>query len=290
MAEKVQLQESKEFQLKVDVGTIPAKGGRARRDTALFRAVAKAVRQAVDRVAKGRDPEVDIGDGHRHRDGIRYDTADGLLKANRLTLAIEAEDKRTKLKFKQHDFIPELLFASPAKATVYPDIRKSRRYAKHDTTLKREQDIHFDNIKFCASGSLYVKGRQTGDKDSGFFARYFPGLDAILPEPVPLKAVSHWDETVFDDMRTRWKRTDIDSWMLVNRWDAATGKLLESELSFKIAKSMDAAWDDRLLKEAGALYVALQETGSFMALPPIFSFADPVSSFAIVRAPARRKK
>jgi len=286
MAEKVSLQESKEFQLKIDIDANLPKGRRVRdrTDDALFRAATDAIRAAVDSVAHDRDPEVVIRDDRWQREGIRYDTADGRLKANLLTLGIEATDKRTKLKFKQHNFIPELLFAKPTQATVYPDIGKSGGYGKHDTKLKREQDIHFDNIKSCASGSLYVKGRQTGDKDSSFFSPYFPGLDTILPAPVPLKAVSHWDETIFDDMRTRWKRIDIDTWMLVNRWEASTGKLLESELSFKLVEKMDAAWDDRLLKEASALYLALQKTGLFMALPPIFTFADPVSSLAIAKA------
>lgn len=287
MAEKVLLQESKEFQLRIDIDATLAKGRRARGrdDEALFRAAAKAIREAVDSLA--RESEVDIGDDRWQRDGIRYDAADGRLKANRLTLAIEATDKRTKLKFKQHDFIPELLFAKPEQATVYPDIRKSGGYGKHDTTLKREQDIHLDNIKSCASGSLYVKGRQTDAKDSSFFARYFPGLDTILPKATPLQAISHWDETVFDDMRTRWGRTDIDAWMLVNRRDAKTGKLLESELSFKLVKKMDASWDMGLLRDASALYLALRKTGLFVELPPIFTFADPVSSFAIVKAPAQ---
>lgn len=287
MAEKVLLQESKEFQLRINIDATLAKGRRVRGrdDEALFRAAAKAIREAVDSLA--RESEVDIGDDRWQRDGIRYDAADGRLKAHQLTLAIEATDKRTKLKFKQHDFISELLFAKPDQATVYPDIRKSGGYGKHDTTLKREQDIHLDNTKFCASGSLYVKGRQTDAKDSSFFSRYFPGLEAVLPKATPLQAVSHWDETVFDDMRTGWKRTDIDNWMLVNRWDAKTKTLLESELSFKIVKKMDAAWDYPLLKDAGALYLALRNTGLFVELPPIFSFANPVSSFAIVKAPGQ---
>lgn len=287
MVAKVLLRESKEFQLRIDIDATVAKGRRARRsvDEALFQAAAKAIREAVESLA--REAEIDIRDDCWQREGIRYDTGDARLKANRLTLAIEATDKRTKLKFKQHDFIPECLFAKPGQSTVYPDIRKSGGYGKHDTTLKREQDIHLDNTKSCASGSLYVKGRRTDAADSSFFARYFPGLDTVLPKATPLQAVSHWDETVFDDMRTRWGRTDIDSWMLVNRWDARTKKLLESELSFKIVKKMEAAWDTRLLKDAGALCLALRDTGRFVELPPIFSFADPVSSFAIVKAPVQ---
>jgi hypothetical protein len=286
MGEHVFHQESKEFQLKIDVDKVLPKQGRqpGPADKALFHAVGDAMRLAVDSLGHG-GSEVILHDNAWQRDGIRYDTADARLKANQLTLAIEATDKRTKLKFKQHNFIPELLFAKPTEATVYPDIDASGGYKDHDTKLKREQDIHFDNIKTCASGSLFVKGRQTEVQDSSFFDRYFPGLEKVLPVPTPLTAVSHWNEVVFDDMRTSWKHVLIDSWTLVDRWDHQTKELLESELSFKIAKEMDADWDYRLMRNANALYLALRATGVFRELPPIFSYSDPVSSFEIMRVP-----
>lgn len=288
MTEKVLLQESKEYQLKIDIAANPPQKDRmpGRGDQTLFQAVSKAIRQAVDDVAHGHESQVVIRDNGWQRDARRYDALDGKLKASQLTLAIEATDERTKLKCKQHTFIPELLFAKPADAIVYPDIQASGLYKKHDTKLKREQDIHLDNIKFCASGSLFLKGRQTDIEDSSFFLRYYPHLDRILPATVPLQTVSHWNETVYDDMRTRWKHTDITTWMLVNRWDARTHELLESELSFKVVKELDDAWDYSLLRNAGALYLALRKTGVFMELPPIFTFPDPVSSIDIVRAPA----
>lgn len=287
MDDKVFLQESKEFQLKLDIDSV-LKGvsktpGPA--DEALFHAATQAMREAVEKVAHGHEHEVTVEDNGWHRDAIRYDTADGQLKENDLTVGIEATDERTKLKCKQHNLVPELLFDRPTHAIGYPDIEASRVYKKHDTKLKREQDIHFDNVKTCASGSLFVKGRQTDIRDSAFFMRYYPRLDKVLPKVVPLRAVSHWDEVVFDHMRTRWKHADIDTWMLVNRWDAKTGELLESELSFKIAKEMDAEWDYRLLHAASDLYLALRATRRFRELPPIFTFADPVSSLDIVAAP-----
>ncbi|HEX8986368.1 MAG TPA: hypothetical protein VF816_00285 [Rhodocyclaceae bacterium] len=284
-AEKVIHQESKEYQLKIDVAAhlpphdrVPGRG-----DEALFKAVAKALHQAVASLAH--DHRIDIHDNGWRRDALRYDTAEGRFKANDLTLAIEATDERTKLKCKRHSFIPELLFQRPDHATVYPDIRASGVYKKHDTKLKREQDIHLDNIKTCASGSLFVKGRQTDVKDTSFFLHYYPRLDSIVPGPVPLKTVSHWDECVYDDMRVRYGRVDIDTWMLVNRWDAKTQALLESELSFKVVKNLDDPWDCSQLKDAGELYHALDGTGLFMELPPIFTFFDPVSSIDILRAP-----
>lgn len=291
MAERVHLQESKEFQAKVDVEKCLPKGRPARGsiDEAIFDAVADAIRAAVDSVRGTEKARLKLDKKSWHREGIRYDTDDGLFKANNLTLAIEATEKRTKLKCKGHNFVPELLYDKPSLAVAYPDIRKSSAYKKHDTTFKLEQDLHFDNIKYCASGSLYVKGCQTGDKDSSFFSRYFPGVETILPEVVPLRAISHWDETIFDDMDTRWGQYDIDSWMLVNRWDAKTKKLLEAEISFKIVKGMDEDWDRVGLREASRLYLALQKTGIFRDLPPIFTFSNPVSSIDIVEAPKTRK-
>ena len=90
-------------------------------------------------------------------------------------------------------------------------------------------------------------------------------------------------------MDTRWGRNDIDSWMLVNRWNARTKELIEAEISFKIVKDMDEDWDRAGLREAGRLYLALQKTGIFRDLPPIFTFANPVSSIDIVEASATGK-
>lgn len=291
MAQRVYLQESKEFQAKVDVQKCLPKGRRARgsTDEAIFDLVVDAIRTAIDSVRGTEKAHLKLDKKSSPREGIRYDTDDGLFKANNLTLAIEATGKRTKLKCKGHNFVPELLYDKPSLAVSYPDIRESAAYKKHDTTFKLEQDLHFDNIKYCASGSLYVKGCQTGDKDSSFFSRYFPGIETLLPKAAPLQAISHWVETVFDDMDTRWGHNDIDSWMLVNRWDANTERLLEAEISFKIVKDMNEAWDYAGLRDASRLYLALQKTGIFRDLPPIFTFANPVSSIDIVEAPATRK-
>lgn len=289
MAEKVFFQESKEFQLKIDIGQCFGKGPEmpAPTDKAIFEAVAQAIRQAVFSLDDGKKSKVTLNNNSWRREGIRYDAADRRLKANNLTLAIEATDKCTKLKCKEHNFIPELLFVKPGQSVVLPDIRAAAAYKKHDTTLKLEQDIHLDNIKYCGSGSLYVKGRQTAGKDSLFFSCFFPGLTAFFPAAVALREVSHWDETVFDDMSTCWGRNKIDSWMLVNRRDAGTKEFLESELSFKIVKKLDEAWDRSTLRDAGRLYLALRKTGLFQELPPIFTYDNPVSSIDIVEAPEK---
>ncbi|HZX30047.1 MAG TPA: hypothetical protein VFF03_01720 [Rhodocyclaceae bacterium] len=288
MAEKVFLQESKEYQMKIDIGRCfgTGPGAPVPSDEALFEASLRAIRQAVESLSQAGEWKVTANDNRWLRAGIRYDAADGRLKAHKLTLAIEAADKRTKLKCKQHDFVPEMLFDKPEKATVFPDITRTGDYKKHDTTLKREEDLHFDNIKYCASGSFYLKGRQTQDKDSGFFTRYYPKLEVFFPETVPLVEVSHWDESIYDDMRARWGRNDIDTWMLVIRRDAATQAFLEAELSFKVIKALADDWDYRALRDASRLYLALRQTGIFQELPPIFTFANPVSSIDIIRAPA----
>lgn len=287
MAEKVFFQESKEYQLKVDMdrcfGNAPRVPGST--DEAIFKAVVQAMRQAVESLAEGGKSKVEANDNLWRRDGIRYDTAKGQLKANKLTIGVEAADKRTKFKFKQHDFVPEMLFDKPENAMVLPDIRKSSTYKKHDTTLKLEQDLHLDNIKYCASGSLYVKGHQTDVEDTSFFSPYYPGLLKLFPKPVALKPVSHWDEAIFDDMSVSWGHNDIDTWMLVNRWDAKTKEFLEAELSFKVIKRYEDDWDYHALREAARLYLALRKTGLFKELPPIFTFSDPVSSIDIERIP-----
>lgn len=288
MSDKVYFQESKEYQMKVDVARC-LEAGHPRpgaSDEAIFAAAVLAIRQAVASLAGGGAWDVTAKDDPWRREGIRYDTADGRLKANKLTLGVEATDKRTKLKFKQHDFVPEMLFDKPKNATVLPNIKQSAKYKKHDTTLKREEDLHFDNIKYCASGSLYVKGRQTDVRDTGFFAPYYPGLARMFPKSVALQPVSRWNETIFDDITATWGDDVVDSWMLVNRWDAITGELLEAELSFKVAKDFDVAWNYDALRQAERLYLALQATGLFRPWPPIFTFANPVSSVDIVPLPA----
>lgn len=279
MAKKPELQESKEFQLKVIWPTQTGTPGVT--DKEIFDLVTKTIASCVLNLAGKGKSEMVFNNNQWQREGIRFDTAGKELKKHDLTLAIEATDQRTKLKSKQHNFVSELLFDKPKKSVCYPDINASGEYKKHDTKLKREQDLHFSNLKYCASGSLFLKGRHTTVKNLAFFADYFPGLSKLLPAKTALQEISHWDEFVFDDMRTAWDDTVFDSWMLVNRWQHKDKQLLESELSFKVEKSMADDWDYTQLAQASALYLELQKSGVFQPVPPIFFFNDPVSSHPV---------
>lgn len=284
MGAKVYRQESKEFQMKV----IWPQSGKAKdcqpgiTDQAIFQLVREQLVKTIGHLAGKKTPKFEFNDVPWRREGIRYDTAPkgepGILKLNNLTLAVEATDQMTKLKCKQHHFIPELLFSKPSKSICYPDIQAASRYKKHDAKIKLEEDLHFSNTKFCASGSLFVKGRQVSAERMAFFSRYFPALDDLLPAETRLHEVSHWDEAVFDDFTTSWGKNVISSWMLVNRWQWGTGQLLESELSFKVEKTMGEEWPYEALQVASALYLELKKTGIFQAAPPIFFYDNPVSS------------
>lgn len=283
MTAKVFRQESKEFQMKV---LWPVKAGKTAlrpgiTDQQIFRHVTQVIATAVARVADGHKTKTVFNDNLWRRDGVRYDTAQSDLKRHDLSLAIEASDQRTKLKCKQHSFVPELLFDKPGQSLCYPDIEASGVYKKHDSKLKLEQDLHFSNTKHCASGSLFVKGRAEQVDTLAFFSRYFPALNMLLPADTSLQEVSRWDEAVFDDMFTSWSKIEFTSWMLVNRWNRENNTLLESELSFKVDKAMKADWDYPKLHGAARLYLELQKTGAFQPVPPIFFFNDPVSSTAI---------
>jgi hypothetical protein len=287
MAKQVYQQASKEFQMKV---VWPLPGSKKKRepgetDRAIFQHVAATLQAVVTTLAAGKKSDCQINDNLWRREGIRYDTATGDLKQHQLTLAIEATDARTKLKCKQHSFIPELLFSKPQDSICHPDAKRAAEYKQHDAKFKLEEDLHFSNLKYCASGSLFIKGRQTEVSNLDYFSHYFPALDQLIPPTTPLQPVSRWDEAIFDDMRVSWGKTKIDSWMLVNRWDWTTHELLEAELSFKIAKDYDAAWDVKQLAAASQLYVALQKSGAFRPVPPIFFYDNPVSSVPVALLP-----
>jgi hypothetical protein len=141
--------------------------------------------------------------------------------------------------------------------------------------------MHFSNVKYCASGSLFVKGRATQNNGAADFIEYFPHLEKRLPTKTSLIPVSHWDEAVFDDIQTSWDQYEFSDWMLVNRWQWDRPTLLESELSFKIVKALNDDWDYKILQQASRLYLELQKTGIFLATPPIFFYDNPVSSIEI---------
>ncbi|WP_295450341.1 hypothetical protein [uncultured Thiodictyon sp.] len=286
MSATVYRQESKEFQMKVvwpPAGqTADLKPGVT--DKQIFQHVTNTISAVVRQLAGAKKTELVFNNNLWRREGIRYDTAGGDLKRNNLTLAIEATDEKTKLKCKQHQFIPELLFDTPKNSPCLPDEQAASHYQHHATKFKLEEDLHFSNIKYCASGSLFVKGRATKVSTLDDFNKYFPSLATLLAPTIPLKPLSHWDEAVFDDMLTDWGKGAFSTWMLVNRWDWGTNTLLESELSFKVEKAMADDWDYHQLRQAATLYLELQRSGIFRAAPPIFFYDNPVSSTDIIVA------
>ena len=280
MSAKVYRQESKEFQMKV---VWPPAGQETElapgaTDQQIFQHVTQTINEVVTRLADGRKLKLEFVDEPWRRDGIRYDTADLELKRHNLTLAIEATDEKTKLKCKQHHFIPELLFKKPKDSICLPDEKSVRRYKEHGAKFKLEEDLHFSNIKYCASGSLFVEGRSQRVSTVEYFSRYFRKLDSLLPASTPLLPLSHWDEAVYDKMITRWGNYEFSDWMLVNRWAYGSNTLLESELSFKVEIGINEKWDYKKLYHASQLYLELQRSGMFMTVPPIFFFDNPVSS------------
>jgi len=277
MGSKIFHERSIEFQLKVDTTIVASKSKPAEFDAALYAKVQKVVTGVAQKLAGKAKLKLEFPRPWT-REGIRYDTdaigGNGLFRRHNMSLAIEATDAQTKYKCKQHNFIPELLYAKPKSALCYP---KNKGVG---TKLKLEQDIHFDNCKYCASGSLFLDGRRTDIATVGDFSRLFPGIEQIATPEIALHPVSHWRETVCGKMVTAWGDIRIE-WDLINRRDFKTHALGESELSYKIGKAMKDDWDYPLLKLASQLYLALRAAGIFRQNPPIFYFQDPVAGVEI---------
>lgn len=277
MSSKIFHERSIEFQLKVDAATVTGKTKPADIDAALYAKVQKVVSRAVQKLAGKAKLKLEFPEPWV-REGIRYDTdaktSKGLFRKHNMSLAIEATDELTKYKCKQHHFIPELLYIKPKSALCYP------RNKGTDTKLKLEQDIHFDNCKYCASGSLFLNGRRTDIAKVKDFSQLFPGIEQIASPDTALHPVSHWQETVCGKMVTSWRDITIE-WDLITRRDHRTHTLVESELSYKITKAMKDDWDYALLGLASQLYLDLRVAGIFRQNPPIFYFQDPVSGVEI---------
>lgn len=283
MSNKILHERSIEFQLKVDTAMVTNQTEPSAVDAALYAKVQKVISRAVKKIAgksklKLTFPKPWI------REGIRYDTdvqsSKGLFRQHNMSLAIEATDEMTKYKCKQHHLIPELLFRKPKSMLCYPKNKGS------SVKLKLEQDIHFNNCKYCASGSLFLKGRRTDIATVGDFSRLFPKIEKIAPPDTLLFPVAHWQETVCGKMVTQWDDISLE-WNLVTRWDHQTQTLVESELAFRILKKTKANWDDALLAICSQLYLDLRTAGIFHPHPPIFYYHDPVSSVEIANIGAK---
>lgn len=279
MTSKIFHERSIEFQLKLDTALVTSKTEPDEMDAALYAGIQAVVSTAVQKLAGTSRLKLKFPEPWR-RIGIRYDTDTnsslGLFRRHNISLAIEASDTLTKFKCKQHNFIPELLCRKPKSALCYPKNKGT------DVKLKLEQDIHFDNCKYCASGSLFLAGRRTHIASVGDFSRLFPGIGRLAAPDTALYPVSSWQETVCGKMVTAWRDISIE-WNLITRRDQQTCALIESELSYKIVKTMKDDWDYALLELASTLYLDLWTAGIFRQNPPIFYFHDPVSGVEINR-------
>lgn len=226
------------------------------------------------------------------RRGERYDTMPGnagIFRSNRLSLATEKrEDKNgkfTKLKCKLHNFVPELLYRTPKKSWVWPSPGNYKTNVK--LKFKLEQDVHFNNCKYCSTGYLTIPGCNHKFKKMKDFLPYFPRLTAIpgVHKDMALWKVKNWDEVVFDDIKMTIGTWDIRG-ALVTRRDHVTGEWDESEFSFKLKrngrgclKAMEPARGWGELRALQLVYDELFKNDQvFIREPGIFYFADPVSS------------
>ncbi|MFK5985953.1 MAG: hypothetical protein QM479_11085 [Pseudomonadota bacterium] len=218
------------------------------------------------------------------RRGERYDTKRGFFKANKLTLATEKskDDKnRTKLKCKAHNFMPELLYPSIKESYCFPS---AGSYQNIKLKFKQEQDIHFNNCKYCATGYMKLPGTQHKFKHIKDFFPYYPNLKNIpnIDANKKLVKVKDWQESIFDDIEMSIGDFFIKG-ALVTRRDYDTGILDESEFSFKVAAT-DEQWDYEGLLQLGEIYNLVRDYYGdifFISQPSIFTFQNPVSSQAI---------
>lgn len=253
-------------------------------DTWLHAKACKAVDQCMPFLAGERKARPLRSGDPVLREALRYDTSlnsdEGLFRKHWLSLAIEATAERTKLKCKHHSLIPELLYATPDESICFPATVDGRHTKAR---FKVEQDIHFSNVKTCASGSVFVPGRLTEVADVAFFSTHFPRLTGLCTPETRLHTVHHWREMVHETGEIFLGKTRLSNLMLVTRRDPASGALVESELSYKVRKEMGRDWDQEELKAASRLYSELHATGAFQEDPPIFYVFDPVASVDIRR-------
>ncbi len=108
------------------------------------------------------------------------------LASNRLPLATAPilgqtpSRYETKVKCKYHNFIPELLFDKMKEAVSWPT-RKKLKGKSIKRKMKLEEDVHFDNIKFCASGSVVLPGTSHNFKKVKDFSKFFERIEEWIP-------------------------------------------------------------------------------------------------------------
>jgi hypothetical protein len=235
------------------------------------------------------------------RRGERFDTLPniGLFRQNGISLATEKrkDDKAgTKLKCKLHNLVPELLYSKPETSWGWPrdDVVGVER------KFKLEQDIHFDNAKFCATGYLVLPGTDWKFKQVGDFTRYFPLLSDLpgVRQDQRLYKVKDWDEYVQDEMVFEICGEKVEG-ALVTRRNRLDNSWDETEFSFKV-KQKDKecgwlqparGWDEDCLRTLSAIYKEMYRMSSvFIQSPSIFYFHDPVASKDIIPASGGRRQ
>ena len=224
-------------------------------------------------------------DGCWRRHGERFDSQGGLFRSNKISLATEKSTirgkERTKLKCKLHNFVPELLYpkpkktSKPKKAYCYPSVRDHGI----KTRFKLEQDVHFNNCKYCATGYFNLPGRDHEFSRVSDFLKFYPNLASIpcVSPKTKLKRVKDWNELVFDDVAMTIAGMEVRS-ALVTRRERIGDAWVESELSFKVEKTKDD-WDRKALMELALVYEYLFERYSdryFVREPSVFFFHAPV--------------
>jgi len=233
------------------------------------------------------------GDSWERR-GERYDTLPniGLFQQNGISLATEkrkGEKAGTKLKCKLHNLVPELLYSKPETSWGWP----RDEVAGVERKFKLEQDIHFDNTKFCATGYLVLLGTDWKFKQVGDFTRYYPLLSDLpgIHQNQRLYRVKDWDECVQDDMEFEICGEQVKG-ALVTRRNRLDDSWDETEFSFKVKQKNKECgwlqpaegWDMDCLRTLSAIYCELYRlTSVFIQSPSVFYFHDPVVSKDITR-------
>ncbi len=287
---KVKKKLSKEFQIKLRKQAVPWDQAARDRVLELLESIEVEKRFGLEVVSQGCGP--------KERRGERYDTLPdiGLFRRQGISLASEktgsGSEARTKLKCKLHSLVPELLYPKPNKAWCWPALPGEGNERGYKPKFKLEQDIHFNNTKFCATGYLTLPGHDHEFARVEDFLPYFPrleGLDGVRPDRL-LVRVKDWDEVVFDDMEFCIGKLELKG-ALVSRYRHDSGEWDETEFAFKLKRKQNrdddcdkflrpaAGWRYRDLRRLAALYKELFSISSvFIQSPSIFYFSDPVAS------------
>ncbi|MES9897574.1 MAG: hypothetical protein ABW148_00960 [Sedimenticola sp.] len=153
------------------------------------------------------------------------------------------------------------------------------------TRFKREQDIHFNNCKYCATGYLKLPGNDYSFKRADDFLTHYPNLARLkgFDGEARLLKVKEWDEYIWDSIEMEVAGVEIGG-ALVTRIHRTNGVWDESEFSFKVRADEQGEWNREMLQHLSDLYNRLYTEYAdlfFVREPSIFTMENPVSSVAI---------